>query len=138
MKSAFTGSRFHSFRPEFGRRNAMTQQRLRGGFWARLPILFCRPRLVLLASAALMLMLLSNQLTYGQATTARLSGTVADTAGASVVGANVTVLNTGTGLKMSVPTGNNGTFSFPALPVGSCDLTTEVRRTLPIIIASIR
>jgi hypothetical protein len=123
MKREFIGSRSPSFSPELGRIDTITERHLRGGFWARLPILFSCPCLVLLA--ALMLMLLSDQLACAQATTVRLSGTVADTDGASVPGANITALNTGTGLKMSVQTGNDGTFSFPALPVGTYDLTAE-------------
>jgi hypothetical protein len=60
------------------------------------------------------LLVLCNQPAYAQQATARLSGTVADTSGASVPGASVTALKTGLG--MSIPTGDDGAFSFPALP----------------------
>ena len=123
MKNEFIESRFSSSPPEPGRRNAITRRRLRGGFLARLPILCSYQSLVLLILAALML--LCNQPAYAQDTTARLAGTVADTSGASVPGASVTILNTGTGLTKSIPTGDDGAFSFPALPVGSYQLTVE-------------
>ena len=107
MESEFIKSRF-------------SQRHLRAGFPARRAIL--SSCLVLVAVA---LMLLCNQPACAQQTTARLSGAVADTSGASIPDAKVTILNTGTGLTMSVATGADGAYSFPQLPVGSYQLTVE-------------
>ena len=107
MESKFIKSRF-------------SQRHLRAGFPARRAIL--SSCLVLVAVA---LMLLCNQPGCAQQTTARLSGAVADTSGASIPGAKVTILNTGTGLTMSVATGADGAYFFPQLPVGSYQLTVE-------------
>ena len=60
-----------------------------------------------------------------QLTTASLGGTVTDPSGAVVPGANVTVRNTGTGLTKSVPSGADGSYLFPVLPVGTYTLTVE-------------
>ena len=123
MKKELTESRFFGFRPEPGRRNAVSGPSVRGAFLAPARILFYHPCLLLLVSAALIF--LCHQPAYAQITTARLTGTVADSAGASVAGANVTVLDTATGLTRSVSTEATGTFSFPALPVGSYEVTVE-------------
>jgi hypothetical protein len=55
--------------------------------------------------------------------TGSISGTVKDSSGAVVPGAAVTALNTGTGISQSVQTDAVGFYVFPALPVGSYDLT---------------
>jgi hypothetical protein len=62
--------------------------------------------------------------TWG-AVTARISGTVKDPTGAVVPGAQVTALETQTGIKSSTVTDSAGFYSFPSLPVGHYDL--EVR-----------
>ena len=61
-----------------------------------------------------------------QYTTARLSGTVEDNAGAAVLGATVTVEQAGTSYKQAVKSGNAGEYLFPSLPVGSYQLTVEM------------
>ncbi|MGH9325952.1 MAG: carboxypeptidase regulatory-like domain-containing protein [Terriglobia bacterium] len=60
-----------------------------------------------------------------QYTTASLGGSVVDSSGAVVPGANVTVQNTGTGLTKSMPSRADGRFLFPVLPVGHYRLTVE-------------
>src|SRR5437773_12307604 len=58
-----------------------------------------------------------------QYTTGSLGGTIQDTAGAVVPGAEVTVQNEDTGLSRNVATKPDGTFLFPALTVGRYRLT---------------
>jgi hypothetical protein len=60
----------------------------------------------------------------GQYTTASLGGTVQDPAGAVVPGAEVAVQNEDIGLSRTATTQPDGTFLFPALPVGRYKLTT--------------
>jgi Carboxypeptidase regulatory-like domain/TonB-dependent Receptor Plug Domain len=58
-----------------------------------------------------------------QYTTASLGGSITDPSGAVVAGATVTVQNTGTGLSYTVESGSTGDYLFPALPVGTYELT---------------
>jgi Carboxypeptidase regulatory-like domain/TonB dependent receptor-like, beta-barrel/TonB-dependent Receptor Plug Domain len=67
--------------------------------------------------------LLSAGPAVAQFTTASLGGTVADPSGAVVAGAAVTARNTGTGLTYNANSGTSGEYLFPALPVGTYDLT---------------
>jgi len=64
--------------------------------------------------------------TWG-AVTGRISGTVKDPTGAVTPNAQVTVLETLTGIKSSTVTDAAGFYSFPSLPVGHYDL--EVKTT---------
>jgi hypothetical protein len=77
----------------------------------------------LIATAVLMVALLSVAPAAAQYTTASLGGTVEDPARAVVPGANVTVQNEDTGLSRTVTAQPDGTFLFPALPVGHYKLT---------------
>ena len=52
-----------------------------------------------------------------------ISGTVTDKGGAVVPGAQATLLQTSTGYKSSAESNGSGNFTFPALNVGSYDLT---------------
>lgn len=54
---------------------------------------------------------------------ARIRGTVADFSGALVQGAEVTAINTGTGLSKKVTSESDGSFQFLELPVGMYDVT---------------
>ena len=58
-------------------------------------------------------------------------GTVTDSTGASVAGAQVKATNTGTGLVRDAVTGSDGDFNFPELPLGeySISVTKEGFRT---------
>ena len=60
-----------------------------------------------------------------QFTTASLGGTVTDSSGGAVPGAQVTVHNTDTGLTRSLTTGADGAYLFPLLPIGTYRLTVE-------------
>ncbi len=61
----------------------------------------------------------------GQFTTASLGGVVTDTNGSVVPGATVTVRSIATGLSRTTTTSGAGSYLFPALPVGSYQLTVE-------------
>ena len=54
-----------------------------------------------------------------------ISGTITDTAGASVPGAKVTATNRGTGLGQTATTNDSGYFVFANLPAASYDVTAE-------------
>src|SRR6185437_17147523 len=62
-------------------------------------------------------------LAKAQSDTGRVVGTVADTTGAYVPGATVTLTNTDTGVTETRTTGNAGEFTFPALPRGHYSVT---------------
>src|SRR5574337_541456 len=79
--------------------------------------------LILIAAGALIVGMLSVVPAAAQYTTASLGGTVEDPAGAVVPGAEVTVQNEDTGLSRTVSSQPDGTFLFPALPVGHYKLT---------------
>jgi hypothetical protein len=53
---------------------------------------------------------------------AQLSGTVRDSSGATIPGAEVTVTKTDTGLLRTMFTGTDGAYTFPNLPVGPYQL----------------
>ena len=55
-----------------------------------------------------------------------LSGTVVDTSGAVIPGANVEVKNNGTGEKYNVVSGTAGEFTVASLPGGSYSVTTSL------------
>ena len=58
-------------------------------------------------------------------TVGTILGTVKDTSGAVVPGANVTARETQTGISRTMATGDDGTYRFAALPVGHYDLKAE-------------
>ncbi len=71
--------------------------------------------LVLIASSAL-----------GQAVSSTILGTVTDSSGAVIIGANVTVTETATQTSRTSQTNESGNYSFPDLPPGNYILTAEV------------
>ncbi|OFW40501.1 MAG: hypothetical protein A3J28_02370 [Acidobacteria bacterium RIFCSPLOWO2_12_FULL_60_22] len=60
-----------------------------------------------------------------QIPTATISGVVKDTSGAVVPRATVTVTNVDTGLNRSGVSGGDGSYKFPALPVGQYEIRAE-------------
>jgi len=60
-----------------------------------------------------------------QFTTASLTGGVVDASGGSIPQAKIVVLNKDTGFSRTEITGEDGAFSFPALPLGTYRLTVE-------------
>ena len=55
---------------------------------------------------------------YSQVTGATLSGTVTDTSEGAISGAEVSVINTATGVNKSVTVDSAGYYSIPNLPAG--------------------
>jgi len=68
---------------------------------------------------ALLLLLAAAVPVAAQRTTASIRGTVTDSTGGVVPGADVTVKGTDTGLSQSTVTNADGVYSFPELPVGT-------------------
>jgi hypothetical protein len=78
---------------------------------------------------------------HGQQNSA-LSGTITDKSGAAVPGAHVVLKNPATGTSLATDTNDSGTYNFPALDIGTYDLTvtakgfqTEVQHGLQINIS---
>lgn len=82
-------------------------------------------RSVLYSLFAIFLMIAGAGLGHAQYTTATLGGTVSDPSGATVANAKVVVQDLETGLQRQTQTGDSGTFSFTALPVGHYQITVE-------------
>ncbi len=59
------------------------------------------------------------QVSFGQATTATIIGTISDSSGAQLPNAKVTARNTDTGLTRTVTTSEDGTYRIEYLPVGN-------------------
>ena len=59
--------------------------------------------------------------------TASVTGTVTDSTGAAVIGAQVNVSNASTGISRSAATNSSGDFLFASLPIGSYDLTVTAK-----------
>src|SRR5918999_1484369 len=60
-----------------------------------------------------------------QSSTATLSGTVADEAGAVINGARITVLNLSTALQRHATTNSDGAYVIPLLPPGRYNVTVQ-------------
>src|SRR5438876_6617282 len=68
-----------------------------------------------------------STLAYGQgANTSSLSGTVVDTSGGVIPGANINVKNDATGVELNTITDEKGIFLFPAIQPGTYTLTTTL------------
>ena len=79
----------------------------------------------LLVAAALVFALTPRAFAQGSFFTS-LSGTVADTSGAVIPGANVEVKNTGTGETKNAVTGSDGGFTVASLPGGTYSVTVSL------------
>lgn len=75
--------------------------------------------------AALVLVCLTGPLAFSQAT-ASIVGTVRDSSGAAVPGANVTATNVNTGFQMSRQSTPEGTYTLPLLPVGDYKVDVQL------------
>ncbi len=77
-------------------------------------------------SALAIASLLLPQPVAAQAVTGTILGTVKDTQGATVPGANVTLTNTGTGLTRTLVTDSVGEYTAPQLPTGTYTVKGEL------------
>ena len=64
-------------------------------------------------------LLLCVSLAHAQAVTGNISGTVADASGAAIVGAQLIVTNTGTGVSLATTSNEQGRYNAPDLTVGT-------------------
>src|SRR5262249_47966869 len=65
-------------------------------------------------------------ISFAQATTGTITGTVVDQTGAVIVGASITVRNIDTNITRTAQTGEEGRYSMPALPIGNYEVTIEL------------
>jgi len=82
-------------------------------------------RITALLAALAMVLGLSAKMARGQAITGSIVGTVLDSSGAVVAGANVTAKNTDTGVTYTTTTGSEGFYTIPNLPPGKYDVTVQ-------------
>jgi hypothetical protein len=75
-----------------------------------------------IVGVVLFLLLLAAIPIFAQAPTATIGGVVKDATGGTVAGANVTATNVDTGVARTQPTGDDGAYRFPALPVGNYEV----------------
>src|SRR5713226_1296458 len=80
-----------------------------------------------MALAVVMLCVFSLQPAYGQTVTSSLSGTVADTSGASVPDAKVVLMNEGTMTSQTATSNASGYFSFVAIQPGKYTLRVQAK-----------
>jgi hypothetical protein len=78
-----------------------------------------------LAWAVVALLLMLGAIPASAQSTGTILGVVKDTSGAVVPGATVSITNLETGLSRTVPSGADGAFRAPALPVGRYNLRIE-------------
>lgn len=74
---------------------------------------------------AVVVLLISCFAAFGQTGTSNITGTVHDTNGAVVPGANVTAKNDATGVSSTQATTESGLFAFSSLPVGKYTISVE-------------
>jgi hypothetical protein len=74
---------------------------------------------VLLLVVCSLFILLAVSLSFGQVTTTNMIGTVTDSTGATVPGAQVTITNTGTGYTRTTKTNTQGEYRLEFLPLGN-------------------
>jgi outer membrane receptor protein involved in Fe transport len=94
-----------------------------------------RVRLAAVAACVSLLLWVSGAL--AQSPTGSISGTVLDSTGAALPGANVTATNTATGVARGTTSGRTGVFTFPLLPVGLYAVGAEISGFAPRKIANV-
>jgi Carboxypeptidase regulatory-like domain/TonB dependent receptor len=82
-------------------------------------------RTLVLGIALLSLVTLGVNLSYGQAISGNMVGTVVDSSGAAVANAEVTATNVATGLAITNKTNNTGEYRFDNLPIGNYKFTVK-------------
>jgi Carboxypeptidase regulatory-like domain len=92
---------------------------------SKAPVLFLEPRSWRYFLLALVGFLATCVSASAQTATGRIIGTVADQQGAAIVGAKVTVTNTGTNVRSNTVTNADGFYQVLELPVGTYTLTAE-------------
>ena len=62
---------------------------------------------------------------FSQSTTQSIQGLVTDSSGSFIAGANITAINQGTNISLSVTSNETGNYTFPLLPVGNYTVRCE-------------
>ena len=83
------------------------------------------PLYVFVAITSLVIGVIVSQPVAAQVTTGSISGTVTDTTGAIIPGANVTIRNVGTDLRRTIVTSAAGLYTAADLEVGQYDITVQ-------------
>ena len=86
----------------------------------------------------LVVTLLCTFTVFGQSNKGAISGTVLDSNGAAVAGANVTVKNSGTGQSSTVTTTESGGFSISSLDPVTYSITVEVPNFKKAVVDSVK
>src|SRR5262245_5026318 len=73
-----------------------------------------------------------SNLSFPQIPTAQITGVVSDPTGAVVPGAQMTIVNTGTGVKRNSVSNDSGNYTVPLLDPGNYELTTTKDGFRPI------
>lgn len=84
-------------------------------------------RMTTLLTALGMLLGLFAAVSFGQAITGTIVGTVVDSSGAVIAGTSVTAKNTATGVTYNTTTGTAGFYTIPNLPPGTYDVTAQYK-----------
>jgi hypothetical protein len=82
-------------------------------------------RSILLAAILGVVMMLSAPWLSAQSTGGRIRGTVTEQSGGAVVGATVTLINTGTNVARQMVTGGSGEYLFLEVPVGTYEISVN-------------
>lgn len=81
-----------------------------------------------LALAVVVMVSMAGSIAYAQGTaTSTLAGTVVDTSGAVVPGADITARHVATGTVFTTVSGANGGFTIPAVPTGTYSVTVSLQ-----------
>ena len=79
-------------------------------------------RAVVCILGSFLLLLSGAKLVSAQAITGNISGTVTDSSGGVIAGANIQVKNTGTGVTQTTTSNSQGRYNVPDLTVGTYDV----------------
>jgi len=95
------------------------------------------PRLIS-TLALLLAILLTGSRSYGQGSVfTSLSGTVADSSGAVIPGADVKIKNNATGIEFNTVTGSSGEFNVASMPGGSYSVTVSLQGFKTAILSTV-
>ncbi len=80
-----------------------------------------------IAFACLSLVLFSSQIAFGQVDSGSINGTVTDSTGAVVPGAQVTLVNTDQGITLQTHSGASGGYTFSPVRIGHYTITVTAK-----------
>ena len=90
------------------------------------------------AMLGLLALLVSPPPIAAQAVSGTILGTVADTTGAVIPGANVTLVHTGTGFTRTVVTDTKGEYTAPSVPTGTYTVAAEMQGFKKVTMANVQ